>query len=211
VLSPARACNRAGCSLQGFWTDVALCRACGFPTRDGEEAEYAVQKRLLLDTAGQGLEPGELPTSYGLVLRSSGVASHPGCGKVDACTVVTVRHLALRDGAAGTLTCGTNGLAFWTEDALSCRWPYEQIVSLIIVAGGAVEEADGPAAGGFSLDAIPAQLARLVNKLRGYSARYSFVDVVMQDSSVTFRTSSAPAPDLEQELAPALRRLRSHQ
>ncbi len=32
-----------------------VCEACGFPTRQGEEARYAAQKRQLLSTAGGGL------------------------------------------------------------------------------------------------------------------------------------------------------------
>lgn len=87
MTSQQRACGRAGCSLQGVWTDAEVCHACGFPTRQGEEAQYAAQQRRLLGTAGGGLEPGELPTSYGLVLGQGGVSSHPDCAKVEACTV----------------------------------------------------------------------------------------------------------------------------
>ena len=193
MASRERACGRAGCSLQGAWTEAEVCQACGFPTRQGEEAQYAARKRQLLSTAGGGLEPGELPTSYGLVLRQGGV---PSIG------------LLLREGASGTLTYGTEGVAFWTDDGLSLRWPYERVVS-IAFGSGATQTGGGFSGTGFGLGAvIGPQFAGFLNKVTTQMVAHSLIHLVMQDSSVMFRTASVPQQKLELDLAPALRRVR---
>jgi hypothetical protein len=203
-----RACGRAGCSLQGAWTEAEVCPACGFPTRQGEEAKYAARKRQLLSTAGGGLEPGELPASYGLVLRQGGVLSDPECGKVDACTVARSIGLLLREGASGTLTYGTEGVAFWTDDGLSLRWPYEQVVS-IAFGSGATQTGGGFSGTGFGLGAVVGpQFAGFLNKVTTQMVAHSLIHLVMQDSSVMFRTASVPQQRLELDLAPALKRVR---
>jgi hypothetical protein len=208
MASRERACGRAGCSLQGAWTEVEVCEACGFPTRQGEEAQYAARKRQLLSTAGGGLEPGELPASYGLVLRQGGVLSHPECGKVDACTVARSIGLLLREGASGTLTYGTEGVAFWTDDGLSLRWPYEQVVS-IAFGSGATQTGGGFSGTGFGLGAVVGpQFAGFLNKVTTQMVAHSLIHLVMQDSSVMFRTASVPQQRLELDLAPALKRVR---
>ena len=208
MASRERACGRAGCSLQGAWTEAEVCQACGFPTRQGEEAQYAARKRQLLSTAGGGLEPGELPASYGLVLRQGGVLSDPECGKVDACTVARSIGLLLREGASGTLTYGTEGVAFWTDDGLSLRWPYEQVVS-IAFGSGATQTGGGFSGTGFGLGAvIGPQFAGFLNKVTTQMVAHSLIHLVMQDSSVMFRTASVPQQRLELDLAPALKRVR---
>jgi hypothetical protein len=207
MASRQRVCGRAGCSLQGGWTELDVCQACGFPTRQGEEAQYAAQKRQLLSTAGGGLEPGELPTSYGLVLRQGGVPSHPDCAKVEACTVVRSIRLLLRNNASGTLTCGTEGMAFWTDDGLSFRWPYEQVVSISI--GSGATRANGGFAGiSFGFGAVfGEQFEGFLNRMTTQTAAHSLINLVMQDSSVMFRTLSGSQQKLGLDLAPALRRV----
>jgi len=206
--SQERACGRAGCSLQGAWTEAEVCPACGFPTRQGEEAKYAARKRQLLSTAGGGLGPGELPTSYGFVLREGGVPSHPECGKVEACTVVRSIGLLLREGASGTLTYGTEGLALWTDDGLSFRWPYERVMS-IAIGSGATQTGGGFSGTGFGLGAVVGpQFAGFLNKVTTQMVAHSLIHLVMQDTSVMFRTAAISQPRLEADLAPAVRRVR---
>ena len=196
----------AGCSLQGVWTDAEVCQACGFPTRQGEEAKYAAQKRQLVSTAGGGLEPGELPTSYGFVLRQGAVASHPDCAKVEACTVVRSVRLLLRNGATGTLTCGTEGIAFWTDDGLSLRRPYEQLES-IAIGSGATQTGGGVTGTGFGLGTVVApHFADFLNKVTTQTVAHSLINLVMSDSSVMFRTASVSQQKLELDLAPVLMR-----
>ncbi len=211
MASRQRACGRAGCSLQGVWTDAEVCEACDFPTRQGEEARYAAQKRQLLSTAGGGLEPGELPTSYGFVLRPGGVSSHPECAKVEDCTVVRSVRLLLRNGASGTLTCGTEGIAFWTDDDLSFRWPYEQVESIDIGSGatqtGAKQTGGGFAGTGFGLGTVVApHFADFLNKVTTQTVAHSLINLVMRESSVMFQTASVSQEKLERDLASVLRR-----
>ena len=204
-LWPRRAaCGRAGCSLQGSWTDAELCQACGFPTRQGEEAHYAAQKQRLLSTAGGGLEPGELPTSFGLGLRQGGGLSHPECAKVETCTVVRSVRLLLRKGAGGTLTCGTEGIAFWTEDDLACRWPYEQVTSISIGPGGATRSGDDFPGTPFGPghDAVGTYFSGFLNRLTTKTVFHSLINLVMHDSSVMFRTASVPQKRLEIDSLP---------
>jgi len=206
MASLQRACGRAGCSLQGVWTDAEVCEACRFPTRQGEEAQYAAQKRQLLSTARGGLEPGELPTSYGFVLRQEGVPSDPDCAKVEGCTVVRSVRLLLRNGASGTLTCGTEGLAFWTDDDLSLRWPYEQVES-IDIGSGATQTAGGSTGTGFGLGTVVApHFADFLNKVTTQTVAHSLINLVMRESSVMFRTASASQQKLELDLGPVLKR-----
>jgi len=206
MASRQRACGRAGCSLQGAWTDAEVCQTCGFPTRQGEEAQYAAQKRQLLSTAGGGLEPGELPTSYGFVLCQGGVPSHPDCAKVEARTVVRSVRSLLRNGASGILTCGTKGMAFWTDDGLSFRWPYEQVVS-ISLGSGATRTSGGFAGSGFGFGAVfGEQFEGFLDRMTTQTVAHSLINLVMQDSSVMFRTLSVSQQKLELDLAPALRR-----
>jgi hypothetical protein len=202
-----RACGRAGCSLQGSWTDSEVCPACGFPTRQGEEAAYAANKRQLLSTAGEGLGPGELPTSYGLVLRRDGLASHPDCGKVEACMVVRTTGLLLRQGATGTITFGTEGIAFWADDGVSFRWPYGQAVS-IAIGSGATQIGGGFARTGFGLGTVVApNFAGFLNKVTTKTVAHSIINLVMRDSTVMFRTAAVSQQKLELDLAPFLKRL----
>jgi hypothetical protein len=207
MASRERACGRAGCSLQGAWTEAQVCPACGFPTRQGEEAEYAARKRQLLSTAGGGLGPGELPTSYGLVLREAGAPPYPECGKVEACTVVRSIGLLLRAGASGALTYGSEGVAFWTDDGLSLRWPYEQLVS-INFGSGATQTGGGFGTSGRGLGGVVGpQLAEFLNKVTTQTVAHSLIHLVMQGTSVLLRTASVPQQKLELDLAPVLRRL----
>ncbi len=210
MASGERACGRAGCSLQGSWTEAEVCRECGFPTRQGEEAHYAVQKRELLSTAGGGLEPGELPTSYGFGARLAGAPPDPDCAKVEACTVVRSVGLLLRRGASGTLTFGTEGIAFWTDDGLACRWPYEQVASVTIGSGGATRTVGEFPATLFGPDrdrAVGASFAGFLDRLTAKPVAYSLINLVVRDGSVMFRTASVPQAKLGTDLAPALRRV----
>jgi hypothetical protein len=142
------------------------------------------------------------------VLRQGGVQSPPECGKVDACTVVRSIGLLLREGASGTLTFGTEGLAFWTDDGLSLRWPYEQVAS-IGFGSGATQTGGGFSGTGFGLGAVVGpQFAGFLNKVTTQMVAHSLIHVVMQESSVMFRTVSVSQQRLELDLAPALRRLR---
>jgi hypothetical protein len=207
MASRERACGRAGCSLQGSWTDADVCPACGFPTRQGEEARYAAEKRQLLNTAQGGLEPGETPTSYGFMLRQAEAPSHPGCAKVEACNVVRSVGLLLRVAASGTLTCGTEGIAFWTDDGLSFRWPYEQVVS-ITLGSGATQTGGGFGGSGFGLGTvIGLHFGEFLNKVTTQMVAHALISVVMRESSVMFRTASVSQQKLELDLAPALRRV----
>jgi len=206
--SKERACGRAGCSLQGVWTEAEVCEVCGFPTRQGDDAQYAAEKRRMLSTASRGLEPGELPTSYGFVLRE-GVSSHPDCAKVAACTAVSPIHLLLPNGASGTLTCGTEGIAFWTDDGLSFRWPYKQVVSITIGPGGnkRTDGVSGLRPGGLGPNLVLGPLlTSFLNTVTTKTIVYSLISLVMRDSSVMFR-AAVPQHILELELAPALKRI----
>ena len=151
-----------------------------------------------------------MPTSYGLVLRQGGVSSHPDCAKVEACTVVKSIHLQLRNGESGTITCGTEGIAFWTDDGLSCRWPYEQVVSITIGPGGAERTGDdfsgrlfGPGGDGV----VGPYFAAFLKKVTTRTVVHSRISLVMRDSSAMFSTASVPQQKLELDLAPALRRV----
>jgi hypothetical protein len=163
----------------------------------------------MLNTTSAGLEPGELPTSYGFVLRDGGVSSHPDCAKVDACTVVSPIHLVLPNGASGTLTCGTEGVAFWTDDGLSFRWPYEQVVSITVGPGGTTRTGgvSGLRSGGLGPNLVLGPvLTGLLNTVTTKAVVYSLISLVMRDSSVMFRTA-VPQHMLELDLAPALKRI----
>jgi hypothetical protein len=208
VAPSSRACGRAGCTLRGVWTDDEVCQACRFPTRQGEDAQHAAQKRQLLSTTGGGLEPGELPTAYGLVVRDGQGSSHPDCSKVEACTVARSIGLPLREGESGTLTSGTEGIAFWADDGLSWRWPYERVESITIGAGGATKTG-GVSSGLLSptTGVVGPYFAGFLNKVSTRTVVHSLINVVLRDSSVMFRTASVSQQKLELDLAPALRRL----
>jgi hypothetical protein len=141
------------------------------------------------------------------VLREGGVPSHPECGKVDACTVVRSIGLLLREGASGALTYGTEGVAFWTDDGLSFRWRYEQLVS-IGFGSGATQTGGGFATSGRGLGGVVGpQLAEFLNKVTTQTVAHSLVHLVMQGTSVMFRTASVPQQRLELDLAPIVGRL----
>lgn len=120
-----RACGRAGCPLQGIWTEDEICGSCSFPTRKGADAEFAVRKRSLLNSAGTTLPAGELPSSFGYAVRQArlrSLSSHPDCGRVAGCTVVGGHNLKFNPGTHGVLTCGTDGIAFWLDEGLGLSW-----------------------------------------------------------------------------------------
>ena len=140
------------------------------------------------------------------MLRDSGVPSHPDCGKVEDCTVVRSMGLLLRDGASGTLTYGTEGVAFWTDDGLSFRWPYEQVVS-INFGSGATHTGGGFSGTGPGLGAVVGpHFAGFLNKVTTQTVAHCLIHLVMQGTSVMFRTASVPQQKLELALAPVLRR-----
>jgi len=114
----------------------------------------------------------------------------------------------LRESASGTLTYGTEGVAFWTDDGLSFRWPYEQVMS-IGFGSGATQTGGGFDTSGRGLGGVVGpQLAEFLNKVTTQTVAHSLVHLVMQGASVMFRTASVPQQRLEADLAPAVRRVR---
>jgi hypothetical protein len=206
-----RACGRAGCPRQGVWASEECCPSCGFPTRQGEEAEYAVQKRELLGTAAGGARWGERPEWYGLGTLQAGAPPHPWCARVDDCVVVSAHRMAMRAGARGTLTCGTEGVAFWLDDGLSCQWRYTDIQSIGVRDGGASRT------GGLDLGRgnafLPPEgtlLGAALNKLVSRTVVNSLVALALNQGTVTFRAIGSSAQSLGPKLAPALRGVARH-
>ncbi len=119
-------------------------------------------------------------------------------------------RLLLRNGASGTLTCGTEGIAFWTDDDLSFRWPYEQVES-IAIGSGTTQTGGGFTATGFGLGTVVApHFADFLNKVTTQTVVHSLVHLVMRESSVLFRTASVSQQKLELDLASVLRRFPAH-
>jgi hypothetical protein len=111
--------------------------------------------------------------------------------------------LPLLERARGVLTSGTEGLAFWTDEGLSFRWPYDNVVSVNIGSSGETRAADSFSATGIGLGAaVGPHLAGFLNKLTTRTVAYSLIDLVMRDGSVLFRTSSVPQQRLELDLLP---------
>lgn len=117
--------------------------------------------------------------------------------------VSSVRSV-LRNGASGTLTCGTEGIAFWTDDGLSFRWTYEQVVSITIGPGGTTETGGGIPEKFFG--PLGLGYSRFLNKVTTRTVVHSLISLVMRDGSVRFR-AAVPQQKLELDLAPALERL----
>ena len=115
-------------------------------------------------------------------------------------------RLLLRNGASGRLTCGTEGIAFWTDDDLSLRWPYEQVESMDI-GSGATQTAGGFAGTGFGPGRVVAPyFADFLTKVTTQTVAHSLINLVMRESSVMFRTASVSQQKLELDLASCLRR-----
>lgn len=132
----------------------------------------------------------------------------PGSGKVDQCTVIEERQTALSSGSVGTLTCGTQGLAFWMDDGLSCRWPYHEMVSVRVAPGGIADDSGARAGEGtpFLISRSVLQLARGAKKFTGRVRRYSLITLAMRECSLTLQTASVTLEQVEAALAPALGR-----
>ena len=98
-------------------------------------------------------------------------------------------------------------MAFRTDDGLSFRWPYEQLVS-ISFGSGATQTGGGFGTSGRGLGGVVGpQLAEFLNKVTTQTVARSLIHLVMQGTSVLLRTASVPQQKLELDLAPALRRL----
>ena len=120
--------------------------------------------------------------------------------------MVRSARLLLRNGAGGTLTFGTEGIAFWTDDDLSLRWPYGQVES-IDIGSGAIQTGGGFTGTGFGLGTVAApHFAGFLNKMTTQTVAHSLINLVMRESSVMFRTASVSQQRLEPDLASVLKR-----
>jgi hypothetical protein len=115
--------------------------------------------------------------------------------------VVRSDRLLLSTGASGFLTCATEGIAFWTNDDLSFRWPYEQVES-IGIGSSATQTGGALTRTGFGLGTVVApQFADLLNKVTTQTVAHSLINLVMRESAVVFLTASISQRELELDMA----------
>ena len=171
-----------------------------------------VTRRQALE--GNGLVPLPEPVLAGfgppVVAGAGAIVRHlADAGKINNCTAVGGHNLMLGAGTAGTLTCGSQGIAFWVEDGRRLMCDYDHLLNVEVGGPGVTQRGGRIMGGGFGLTGVleGTLVATVLNKLATRTSVNTLVGVVMQDSSMTLHTSAVTPAQAMIDFAPALGRL----